>query len=107
VGVSALRLERNDAGRFTDITAAAGLDKLALSSDGLSAVAGDNDNDARVDLFLLCTGGDYLLHQRADGKFEDVTRAAGVPDRLASKAGALARVDSGRQPHSLGTRCAA
>jgi tetratricopeptide (TPR) repeat protein len=93
VGASALRLKRNDGGRFTDITSAVGLDRLALSTDGLAAVAGDYDNDGRADLFLLCTGGDYLLHQRADGKFEDVTRPSGVPPGLVARAAAFADVD--------------
>ena len=47
----------------------------------IAAVAADYDNDGRPDLFLLRQGGNRLLHQQADGRFEDVT-ARGAHRRL-------------------------
>ena len=42
-------------------------------------VAGDFDNDARPDLLLFGASGYVLLHQAADGGFDDVTKAAKLP----------------------------
>jgi tetratricopeptide (TPR) repeat protein len=93
VSASALRLRRNDAGRFTDATAASGLDRLTLPGDGIGAVAGDYDNDGRPDLLVLRSGGVYLLHQKNDGKFEDVTSAAKIPDGLRCRSAAFVDAD--------------
>ena len=46
-----------------------------------------------VDLFVLGTGRHALLHQRADGTFEDTTAAAGIP-ATAGVHGAVAFVDA-------------
>ena len=52
---------------------------LPRSWPAAGAIAGDYDNDGRPDLFLLREGSRRLLHQKADGAFEDVTAAAGLP----------------------------
>jgi hypothetical protein len=73
-----VRLLRKDARGFTDRTSASRLDRLHV--DGLSGVvAGDVDNDSRPDLLLFGAGGYVLLHQAADGGFDDVTTSARLP----------------------------
>jgi tetratricopeptide (TPR) repeat protein len=93
VDAAALHLYRNDGGRFTDVTAATKLD-ARLSGRGVAAVAGDYDNDGKPDLFLLRDEGPRLLHQRADGTFEDVTGAAlGSTGAMAARTAAFVDVD--------------
>ena len=93
VGADGQHLYRNDGGRFTDTTAAAHL----TAPDGVqavAAVAGDYDNDGRPDLFVLRATGGVLMHQRADGTFEDVTAGAGLATQsLRSRAAAWVDVD--------------
>ena len=73
-----LRLFRKDGRGFTDRTAAARLDRVHV--EGLSGVvAGDFDNDTHPDLLLFGTGAFVLLHQSADGGFDDVTASAKLP----------------------------
>jgi len=95
----AMHLYRNDGGRFTDITGPANLG-VSLSRSGiglargLGAVAGDYDNDGKIDLLLLTDAGPRLLHQRADGTFEDVTSAAlGTTGASVSRSAAFVDVD--------------
>ncbi len=69
-------LFRNDGhGRFTDVTAAAGLN---VEMQGMAAVAGDFDNDGLPDLFVTCVGPNHLFRNLGQGRFEDVTAEAGV-----------------------------
>jgi hypothetical protein len=67
-------------GKFKDVTAEAGLDKISLYSHGC-AVA-DYDNDGWPDLFVTGYGGVALFHNEPDGKggrrFVDVTKKAGL-----------------------------
>ncbi|HEY5552684.1 MAG TPA: CRTAC1 family protein [Opitutaceae bacterium] len=71
-----LALFRNDGtGRFTDVTAIAGLN---VALQGMSAAAGDFDNDGFTDLYVTCVGTDHLFRNRGNGRFEDVTDQAGV-----------------------------
>lgn len=88
-----LGLFLNDAGAFQDVSAARGVAKLVMPPTPIAAVAGDYDNDERVDLFVLGTGRHALLHQRADGTFEDTTTAAGIL-ATAGVHGAVAFVDA-------------
>lgn len=70
-------LFRNDGGRFTDVTRAAGV----LDPDGKSfgVLAWDYDDDGRPDLSVANDGTlNRLYHNLGGGKFEDVTGAAGV-----------------------------
>ncbi len=72
-----LYLNRSEKGgpiRFQDGTAGAGLD---LSGYCMGGAAGDLDNDGDADLYLSCLGRDFLLENR-NGKFTDVSRAAGL-----------------------------
>jgi hypothetical protein len=70
------RLYRNDgAMRFTDVTAAAGVEGVGYA---MGAAAGDYDNDGHVDLFVAGVGQHQLLRNRGDGRFEDVTARAGI-----------------------------
>ncbi|MGH9941609.1 MAG: FG-GAP-like repeat-containing protein [Pyrinomonadaceae bacterium] len=74
------QLYRNDAGKFTDVTAQGG----ALAQDvaagvALGALAGDFDNDERPDLFVLRHGQSRLYRNEGAGRFADVTAAAGIP----------------------------
>ncbi len=79
------RLYRNDLGadgktlRFTDVTAASDLAKLATGY-GMGVAAGDIDNDGDVDLYVTNYGSNQLLLNQGDGSFRDVTAAAGVDD---------------------------
>ena len=81
VDVSAfmVRLFRNDAGTFTDITAKAGPVQLAPKGAPVAVVAADYDNDEKVDLFVLGVGAHRLLRQTGTGAFEDATATAGIP----------------------------
>ncbi len=67
-------LFRNDGGKFTDITRAAGLDLVRAA---FGCAAADVDADGDTDLFLACLDGDLLLRNDG-GRFTDVTRASGL-----------------------------
>jgi hypothetical protein len=62
-------------GRFTDVTAIAGLN---VELQGMAAAAGDFDNDGLPDLYVTCVGTNHLFRNRGHGRFEDVTESAGV-----------------------------
>ncbi|NNE44501.1 MAG: CRTAC1 family protein, partial [Gemmatimonadetes bacterium] len=74
------RLFRNLGGfRFEDVTDRAGLDD---DDEGRGAYFVDYDNDGDQDLFVTQVyAPNRLLRNTGDGKFEDVTRAAGFPIR--------------------------
>jgi thioredoxin-like negative regulator of GroEL len=68
---------RNDRGRFTDVTAAAGL--LEHQGRGLGVVAADLDDDRRVDLFVANDqSANHLYLNRGGFRFEEVAQGAGV-----------------------------
>ncbi|MEO5818864.1 MAG: FG-GAP-like repeat-containing protein [Vicinamibacteraceae bacterium] len=81
-----LRILDNDGGLLRDVSAAKGLPALTLPTPLVAAVAGDYDNDDRADLFVLGERQHALLHQRADGTFENTTAAAGIPAPAGSPA---------------------
>ena len=79
--------------RFVDVTEAAGLKTRSSSAAGkdLASYLGpgacflDYDNDGRIDLFLPDNGkegGMSLYHNLGNGKFEDVTKKAGLDPTL-------------------------
>lgn len=69
-------LYRNEGeGRFTDVTAAAG---LTTEMQGMAAVAGDYDADGNEDLFVTGIGSNRLFRNLGQGRFEDVTESAGL-----------------------------
>jgi hypothetical protein len=75
---SRLVLYRNTGGgRFTDVTAAAGLN---VDLYGMGVAAADYDNDGWVDLFVTAVGTNHLF-RNVGGRFVDVTAAAGVGGR--------------------------
>ena len=70
-----MALYANDGqGKFTDVTAAAGLD---FSAYGMGVAVGDYDADGWVDLFISAVGPNYLLRNER-GRFVDTTARAGV-----------------------------
>ncbi len=81
------RLYANDgSGRFSDVTAAAGLD---VSFYGMGVAAADYDNDGDTDLFFT-TLEENRLYRNDGGRFVDVTAQAGVSgerDRWSASAG--------------------
>ncbi len=85
IGVSELRLYRNDNGKYIDATANSGLQNAPVNSIGIAAVAGDYDNDTRPDLFILRydtqgkSAAGTLLHNEGKGKFTDHTTTAELP----------------------------
>ncbi len=72
------RLYRQNAGgRFSDVTAAAGLAE-AGNSYGMGVTVGDYNNDGFPDLYVTNYGRNALYRNRGDGKFTEATAEAGV-----------------------------
>jgi hypothetical protein len=73
-----LRLYRNDGhGHFRDATAGSGLDSVHLY--GMGVAIGDFDNDGYDDIVVTGVGAIRLLRNLGGtGRFEDVTRRAGI-----------------------------
>ena len=63
-------------GRYVDSTAESGLGDPGY---GTGVAIGDMDNDGHEDVFVANFGADRLYRGLGDGRFEDVTRAAGIP----------------------------
>jgi hypothetical protein len=76
LGRNALYHNQGD-GRFADVTEQAGVglgDRICVA-----AAFVDYDNDGGLDLYVTSTrGGNVLFRNLGDGKFEDVTEAAGL-----------------------------
>ncbi len=45
---------------------------------GMGVAVGDYDNDGRDDVYITALDGDHLFHNEGNGKFRDVTKAAGI-----------------------------
>jgi tetratricopeptide (TPR) repeat protein len=70
-------LRNNCDGTFTDVTGQSGLAEPATSTQAAAWV--DVDNDGLVDLIVGNeNGGLQLFHNKGNGTFEDIARAAGV-----------------------------
>jgi tetratricopeptide (TPR) repeat protein len=68
---------RNDAGRFVDVTAEAGI--IDTDGRGMGVVAADLDGDGRIDLFVANDSTANFLFRNLGGfRFEEVGHAAGV-----------------------------
>jgi hypothetical protein len=76
------RLFRNRGdGTFLDATESAGLGPLTRRKGlGQGVTVGDYDNDGRPDLFITRLGCYSLLRNVPGGRFEDVTRIAGLDE---------------------------
>lgn len=77
-GSPTLALYLNDGkGRFTEVTAGSGLDGVRLY--GMGIAVGDFDNDGFDDIAVTGVGGVRLLRNLGgSGRFEDVTKQAGI-----------------------------
>jgi hypothetical protein len=76
-------LMRNDAGKFTDVAAAAGAAWAGrlpneATNGTVRPCAADVNNDGRMDLFGANYGRNGLLLNRGNGTFEDVSAAWGI-----------------------------
>jgi enediyne biosynthesis protein E4 len=73
-------------GKFQDVAAQAGVDRLPFY--GMGVAAGDYDNDGFPDLYVTGFPRSALLHNNGNGTFTDVTDRAGVrnADRWAASA---------------------
>ena len=73
-------------GRFEDVTARAGVERLPFY--GMGVAAADYDNDGFPDLYITGYPSSALYHNNGDGTFTNVTEKAGVSN--AGKWGASA-----------------
>ncbi|MGH9804192.1 MAG: CRTAC1 family protein [Candidatus Acidiferrales bacterium] len=74
-----LALYENDGtGRFTDVTARAGL--AGVRGWGMGVCVADFDNDGHSDFYLTAYGPNRLFRNNGDGTFAEVTARAGVGD---------------------------
>ena len=93
---SGVKVWRNDAGIFRAgfvFEGAPARDARAQAAGSPGVIAGDYDNDGRPDLFLIGPAGCTLLHQNANGMFDDVTIAAKIPRDLTAQTAAFVDVD--------------
>lgn len=63
-------------GKFEDVTAKSGLEKLSFY--GMGASVGDYDNDGHGDIYVTGFPQSALFHNNGNGTFTDVTEKAGV-----------------------------
>jgi len=63
-------------GKFEDVTAKSGLEKVSFY--GMGAAVGDFDNDGHPDIYVTGFPESALFHNNGDGTFTDVTEKAGV-----------------------------
>jgi len=90
-------LLRNEGGRFRDVTAEAGL--LGTPAATHSAAWADVDGDGWLDLFVAEElAPSRLYRNRGDGRFEDVTAAAGVGRTAFSKGAVFGDYDDDGDP---------
>ncbi|HEX8811058.1 MAG TPA: CRTAC1 family protein, partial [Terracidiphilus sp.] len=81
------RLFRNDGnGKFTDVTAQAG---LAGKGYDIGVAVADYDNDGHPDIFVSGVHGNTLYHNNGDGTFTDVTKKAGLDQSIDPEFGPL------------------
>jgi tetratricopeptide (TPR) repeat protein len=72
-------LFRNDGGRFTDVSAEAGITAADRDGRGLGVVAVDLDEDGKLDLFVANDqSANFLFHNLGGMRFEEVAMASGV-----------------------------
>ena len=89
-----ISLYRNDDGKYTDITSAAGDLNKPLEVEGLGIIAGDFDNDTLADLLVFGNGQATLFRGDGKGGFQNVTAAAKIPaSSVTSISGAFVDVD--------------
>jgi tetratricopeptide (TPR) repeat protein len=62
-------------GRFTDVTAQAGLDSIG---EAHGCVVGDYDNDGRDDIVLGLSNSIAIYHNEGAGRFRNVTASTGI-----------------------------
>ena len=79
---SVLRLYRNDGGKFTDVTADAGVARDSGAVRQLSWIDADGDGD--TDLFVAFRDRANALFRNTGGKFTDVAAQVGLADRRRS-----------------------
>ncbi|MBI1898755.1 MAG: VCBS repeat-containing protein, partial [Acidobacteria bacterium] len=77
-----IALYRNDGGRFVEVTAAAGLDRVP---SGYSLNVIDYDNDGKLDIYLALNGwsgpmANRLYRNLGNGRFQDVSKESGAAD---------------------------
>lgn len=106
--MGALRLMRNDGGRFADVSGEAGFPADPMPTQSL--VWFDSDGDGRLDLYAVNHGGivegnapyagdalngvaNRLLRQASPGRFVDVRDAAGAGDRRWGRGAVAADLD--------------
>ena len=76
---SANALYRNNGdGTFKDVTQGSGTEASDNRAYKTGVAVGDYDNDGRLDLYVTAFGPNRLLRNLGNGKFADVTAAAGV-----------------------------
>ena len=75
---SILKLYRNEAGRFTDLTPESGLQRDSAAVRQLSWI--DLDNDGDLDLFVAFRDEPNALYRNDTGRFTDVAGSLGLAD---------------------------
>jgi len=79
---SLLKLYRNERGRFTDVTAEAGLTVTAGAVRQLSWI--DPDADGDLDLFVAFRDREKAFYRNSGNRFQDVAAEIGLADRRRS-----------------------
>ena len=58
----------------------------------MGVAVADYDNDGSDDIYITALEGDRLFHNEGNGKFRDVTKAAGIKQRQLRHQRRLARL---------------